>query len=125
MTEREEALGMTYKSVAHRVPFGAEAFVQAMQGWDVMPVRDGQELIGSILSKENEVHIGLCKKPRSSIGRYIRAAMRKAIDNHGFAITSVQAQNSEGLRFCERLGFVKVGEKGGSILLCCDRSKYT
>lgn len=124
MTEREEALTKAYQSIAHRASFGVEQFMQAVQDWDVTPVYDSGEMVGSILAKENELHIGLYRKPRASIGRYIRTAMRKTIDKYGFAITTVQPQNSDGLRFCERLGFVKVGEKGGGILLRCDRSNY-
>lgn len=124
MTEREEALKATYRSVAHRATYGEDVFVNALKDWEVVPVWDRQELIGSILAKENELHIGLYRRPGASIGRYIRAAMRKTIDKYGFAITTVQPQNSAGLRFCERLGFVKVGEKGGNFLLRCDRSNY-
>jgi hypothetical protein len=36
----------------------------------------------------------------------------------------VQSENIVGLRFCERLGFVKLGEEDGKIVLRCDRSSY-
>lgn len=124
MTERNAALRMTYRSVANRAATTEEVFIQALQDWDVTAVYDGKEVIGSILAKENELHIGVYRKPKASIGRYIRAAMREAIDKYGFAITTVQPQNSDGLRFCERLGFIQIGEKGGNILLRCDRSNY-
>lgn len=121
---REEAIRKTYEAVASRAPFSVDVFIAALQDWDITPVFDGEEIIGSILTKENELHIGLYRRPKASVGRFIRSAMRDTIDKYGFAITTVQPQNSAGLRFCERLGFVKVGEKGGNILLRCDRSNY-
>ena len=121
---REEALRKTYAAIAHRAPFNEAQFVQALQDWDVTAVYDGGEVVGGILSKENELHIGLYRRPQASIGRFIRTAMRKTIDKYGFAITTVQPQNSVGLRFCERLGFTQIGTKGENILLRCDRSNY-
>lgn len=121
---REEALRKTYQSVAHRVSYDEEVFVNALKDWDVAPVYDGQEVIGSILSKSNEVHIGVYRRPKASIWRFIRESLQGIIDKYGFAITTVPPQNSVGLRFCERLGFVKIGERGGYFVLRCDRSNY-
>lgn len=121
---REEALRKTYASIAHRVVFSAEEFIDALRDWQVTPVHDGGELIGSILSKSNEVHMGVCRRPRASVWRVMRTVLHGTIDKYGFAITTVQPQNSDGLRFCERLGFVQIGETGGNILLRCDRSNY-
>jgi hypothetical protein len=124
MTERDEALFGIYQSVADRVPFGAEEFARRLDGWDVIPVCDGTEVIGGVLSKGNEIHVGFGKRLKASGRRYIRTELNKTIDKYGFALTSVQPQNSAGLRFCERLGFVKVGESNEAILLRCDRSNY-
>lgn len=121
---REEALRKTYQSVAHRANYSAEVFISALKDWDVTPVYDGEELVGSILSKSNELHIGLCRRPKASIWRFIRNALHGTIDKYGFAITAVQPQNNGGLRFCERLGFTRIGERDGNILMRCDRSSY-
>jgi len=68
--------------------------------------------------------MGICRRPKASIWRVMRTVLHGTIDKYGFAITTVQPQNSDGLRFCERLGFVQIGETGGNILLRCDRSNY-
>lgn len=124
MTKRNEALTLIYRSVAHRATISETVFVQALQDWEVTPVYDGGEVIGGVLSKDNEIHIGVERPFHFSGRRYIREVLQKTIDKYGFAITTVQPQNSGGLRFCKRLGFVEIGERGGNILLRCDRSNY-
>lgn len=115
---------MVYESVKHRISMGLVEYIEALKDWTVTPLTENGEVIGGVLSKGNEVHVGLGKKLKSSARRYIRGCLNKTLDNYGFALTSVQAQNSGGLRFCQRLGFVQVGEANGVILLRCDRSNY-
>ena len=121
---RHEAIKLVYKSIRGRAPFGLEEFVQMLRSWEVTPLYDQGILVGGVLSKDNELHVGYGERPRASIRRYIHEILNQTIDKYGFAITMVQPQNSAGLRFCERLGFVQVGERNGSILLRCDRSNY-
>lgn len=121
---RDEAIKQIYKAVRGRAPFNLEEFVHMLTSWEVTPLYDRGELIGGVLSKDNELHVGCGERPRTSTRRYIKETLNQTIDKYGFAITSVQAQNSVGLRFCERLGFVKVGEANGAVLLRCDRSNY-
>ena len=121
---REEALAKTYQSIAHRAPYGEDVFVAALKDWNVTPVHDNGEVIGSILSKSNEVHMGVYRRPKGSVWRVMRMVLHGTIDKYGFAITTVQPQNTAGLRFCKRLGFIQIGERDGNILLRCDRSNY-
>lgn len=124
MTERDTAIKMIYKSVKGRAPFALEEFVEMLSTWEVEPLTDGGETIGGVLLKGNEMHVGFAEKPKSSIRRYIRSYLKATIDKYGCAVTSVSETNTRGLRFCERLGFVKFGEHNGNILLRCDRSHY-
>jgi len=121
---REEALQKIYNSVSGRASFSAGAFCAALADWEVTPVFDAGEIIGGVLSKDNEIHIGVERPFHFSGRRYIREVLQKTIDKYGFAITTVQPQNSGGLKFCKRLGFVEIGERAGNILLRCDRSNY-
>lgn len=124
MTPQDRALIMIYESVKHRVPMGLVEYIEAVKSWNVTPLTENGEVIGGVLSKENELHVGLGKTFKASTRRYIRECLNITLDKYGFALTRVQAQNSVGLRFCQRLGFVKVGELNDVILLRCDRSNY-
>lgn len=124
MSSPNDVLAMVYASVRNRTGMGFEAYAEAVKGYDVLPILEGQELIGGVLLKRNELHVGCIKKPKASARRYIREYLNKVLDIYGFAITSVQTQNSVGMRFCQRLGFVKVSEDNGICFLRCDRSNY-
>lgn len=124
MTERDAAIKLVYKSVSGRAPFALEDFMQMLKLWEVIPLHENGQIIGGVLLKENEVHVGYGEKPKASIRPYIKEILGGVIDKYGFAVTKVQAGNPRGLRFCERLGFVKIGEEGGTIRLRCDRSNY-
>ena len=124
MTPEDRALIMIYESVKHRLNIGVVAYLEAVKDWVVTPLTENGEVIGGVLSKGNELHVGYGKKPRASIKPYIRNILNSALEQHGHVITSVQAENKAGIRFCERLGFVKIGEENGTIRLRCDRSNY-
>lgn len=116
---------MLYESVKHRLTVGIVEYIEAVRDWDVIPLTENGEVIGGVLSKENELHIGYGKKPKASIrGPVIKDILGGALNKYGYVVTSVAAENKVGLRFCERLGFVKYGEEGDTIRLRCDRSNY-
>lgn len=124
MTPQDRALIMVYESVKHRLTVGLVEYIEALKDWEVIPLTESGRVIGGVLVKDNEIHVGYGVKPIRSIRSYIRAVLGGVIDKHGFAITTVQAENLAGLRFCERLGFVKLSANDGKILLRCDRSNY-
>ncbi len=125
MNERDAAIKSVYKSVRGRAPFALEDFVQMLRLWEVVPLYENGRVIGGVLSKDNELHVGYGEKPRASIRPYIKEILGGVIGKYGFAVTTVQADNPAGLRFCERLGFVKLSEENGTIRLRCDRSNYS
>ena len=124
MTPQDRALLMVYESVKHRLTIGVVEYLEAVKDWTVIPLTESGRVIGGVLVKDNEIHVGYGVKPIGSIRAYIRTVLGGVIDKHGFAITTVQAENLAGLRFCERLGFVKLSANDGKILLRCDRSNY-
>jgi hypothetical protein len=125
MTPQDRALIMVYESVKHRLPFGFETFAKALNDWDIVPLTQEGRVIGGVLAKGNEVHIGYGVKPKSSIRPHLKMTLGVMLDKYGYVVTAVMADNKSGLRFCERLGFVKLGEENGTIKLRCDRSKYS
>lgn len=124
MTPQDRALIMIYESVKHRLNIGVAEYIESVKDWDVVPLTERGEVIGGVLSKGNELHVGYGKKPRASIRPFVKRILGGALDKYGYVVTSVVAENKVGLRFCERLGFVKYGEEGGTIRLRCDRSNY-
>jgi len=124
VTPQDRALIMVYESVKHRLTIGLVEYLEAVKDWEVIPLTESGRVIGGVLVKDNEIHVGYGVKPIGSIRAYIRSVLGGVIDKHGFAITTVQAENLAGLRFCERLGFVKLSANDGKILLRCDRSNY-
>lgn len=124
MTREERALIMIYESVKHRLSMGLVEYIEALKDWDVVPLVSAGEVIGGVLLKGNEIHVGYGVKPKGSIRAHIRATLRQVVDKYGCALTQVKAENHAGLRFCERLGFVKLSAHNGTILLRCDRSNY-
>lgn len=103
---------------------GLVQYLEAVKDWVVIPLTEAGQVIGGVLQKGNEVHIGYGKKPKASIRKHLRATLDPVVQKYGFAVTQVQAENHAGLRFCERLGFVKLSAQDGKILLRCDRSNY-
>jgi hypothetical protein len=124
MTPQDRAMLMVYTSVKDRLTVGLVEFLKAVESWNVVPLTESGRVIGGVLVKGNEVHIGYGVKPKASIRGHLRATLKDVLDKHGCALTMVQAENLAGLRFCERLGFVKLSSYDGKILLRCDRSNY-
>jgi hypothetical protein len=122
---RDIALKMVYESVKHRVDMSYEDFAAGLKDWKCIPLYEDGEIIGGVIVKLNEIHIGYGKRPKAaSIRRYIKEILNKTIRKYGHAVTAVRKDNPAGLGFCKRLGFEHVGELGNQLLLRCDRSKY-
>jgi hypothetical protein len=124
MTPEDRALIMVYESVKHRLTIGLTEYLEAVKDWTVIPLTESGRVIGGVLLKDNEIHVGYGVKPIGCIRAYIRAILGGVIDKYGYAVTQVREENHAGLRFCERLGFVKLSAQNGTILLRCDRSNY-
>lgn len=120
------ALPLLYRSVQKRLPEGHsfEAFMQTVRDWDVVPLEMNGQLVGAVLTKGNELHVGYEFAPRASVRAHIRKVLLPMIRRFGYAVTTVQAANVRGIRFCQRLGFYATAETDGVLRLRCDRCSY-
>lgn len=112
-----------YESVKDSVPLALDAFVRATDGWEFLPVTEDGQMIGAVMRKENEVHVGFVRQGRCIRG-HIRRILGDVLAAYGFAVTMVRKSNERGLRFCERLGFKKTKEENGIVFMTCTRCKY-
>lgn len=119
-----KAISIIYESVKSRLPITLEQFEEALKDWDFVELTENGELIGAVMIKGNELHVGYGKKPTASIRGHIKKTLKTLLDKYGYAVTMVQKENERGLNFCKRLGFIVLNEEKGKILLRCDRSKY-
>jgi len=124
MTEQEQAIFMVYESVKKRLPINFNQFKDALKDWEFIPLTENGQIIGAVMQKENEIHVGYGKKPKASIKRHIKQTLNNLLEKYGEVVTSVQKDNSRGLLFCKRLNFIQIGQENDKILLKCERSKY-
>lgn len=119
-----KAIELLYNSVKERLPISFEQFAEAMKDWELVELMQKNELVGVVMIKGNELHVGYKSVPKASIKKHINETLDKLIKKFGFAVTTVQKTNERGLKFCKRLGFTVTDEKEGKIYMKCDRSKY-
>lgn len=124
MNEREAALVSIYESVKSRVSFDFDEFQRRLTAWEVVPLKQEKKIIGGVLIRDNELHVGYEHRPTASILRHIKATLGRLLTQFGSVITMVDETNENGLRFCQRLGFDVTEHKNGSIYLKCQRCKY-
>jgi uncharacterized protein YwqG len=123
-SDRQTALSMIFLSVKDRLNMEFDEFENIMKDWQVTPLQEQGSIIGGVLQKENEIHVGYGLKPSSSIRSHIKATLKKIIDQYGSAITSVMEENKKGINFCKRLGFIEFKQEKGKIYFKCDRCNY-
>ena len=119
-----KAIELLYNSVKERLPVSFEQFSEAMKDWELVELVQKDELVGVVMIKGNELHVGYKSVPKASIKKHINETLARLIKKFGFAVTTVQKTNERGLKFCKRLGFTVTDEKEGKIYMKCDRSKY-
>lgn len=119
-----KAINAIYMSIKDRLNITPEQFAEAMQDWEFVELKEGDEVIGAVMAKENELHIGYSKKPKFSIRKHLKNTLRKTIDLYGSARTTVMKSNEKGINFCKRLGFEIEKEDQDRLYLKCDRCNY-
>jgi hypothetical protein len=126
--EREWALVMAYDSCKDSLDcnLDEEQFALAFDGWEIVPVMDGEEIIGCVMILGRELHVGIYKTPSSSPLRFIKKTLNRVIEEHSVAVTTIRSSNKRGLLFCKRLGFIVTGgpDEEGNIALACYRSNF-
>ena len=119
-----DSLKTLYESVSDRIQIDFDTFSKNLQDWIKIPLYENNRLIGCVIQKNNEVHIGYQFKPTESIKKHLKDTLKKVLETYGFAVTSVMENNEKGLLFCKRLGFYEIAKEGSKIILKCDRCKY-
>lgn len=119
-----KAVNAIYLSIKDRLNITPEQFAEAMQDWEFVELKEGDDVIGAVMVKENELHIGYSKKPKFSIRKHLKDTLRKTIDLYGYATTTVMKSNEKGINFCKRLGFEIEKEDQDRLYLKCDRCNY-
>jgi len=123
-TARDTAIYLIYQSVRGRAAMSLAEFTKAMAEWEVEPFEHNGAIIGGVLARGNEIHLGLAERPKGTIRAGLRRAMSERLARYGAVVTQVMEDNERGLQFCKRIGFKEVGRQGDKILLMCDGSKY-
>jgi len=119
-----KAINAIYELLKDRLKVTPEQFAEAMQDWEFVELKEGNDVIGAVMVKKNELHIGYSKKPKFTIRKHLRDKLRKTIDLYGCAVTTVMKSNENGLKFCKRLGFEIEKEDQDKFYLKCDRCNY-
>ena len=119
-----DAVEMLYESVKTKLSISKEIFEITLKDWEIIPLFRNNEVIGAVLIKGNEIHVGYGKPCGASMRLHIKQTLKKIIEKYGYAITYVMNDNINGLNFCKRLGFIELSKDSVKILLRCDGSKY-
>ena len=122
--KRLQSLAVLYESVKSRLNLSFDEFADSLKDWQIVPLMQRQELIGAVMLKRNEIHVGYLEKPKASIILHIKQTLADIIKRFGSAITTVDSKNEKGLNFCKRWGFVTTETHGGLVYMKCERCNY-
>lgn len=105
---REEALKAGYRAMLERIPaLDFATFCAKLADWDVMAFCRGEQAVGMLMTRGNELHVAVLPEVRGKwlSRRLIREVIGPLVRKHGEAKTSVVPGNSNGADFVSRLGF--------------------
>ena len=86
--------------------------------WQVHPVRKNRQIIGAILQKGEEFHIGIAPEFQGNwnYGQYINRFLKPILDQgKPVIVRNVDAKNSRAIRWLEKIGFETLKSTGDSI----------
>jgi hypothetical protein len=95
-------------------------------GWEFTEIKRLGKVCGFICTKESEVH---CWRMSDMSGKWftrqdVERLLVPMLIEYGEITTKVMRLNSAGHQFVQRLGFVKIGDDGTSIIYNCKRLKH-
>ena len=81
--------------------------IECLDGWNFLGVNGAVVMI-----RGNEIHVAARPDDRGRFvsRRAIRVVLGSLLQIHGVLKTYIRKSNAKGVDFCERLGFVRVGE---------------
>ena len=103
----DQAARKIYASVADRLTCSYDEFADLIHDWIIIPIYQQRSVIGGIMVKGNELHIG-SERPSYGARTYLKV-IQDTLDQYGTAVTSIMKTNLPGIKFCERLGFQITG----------------
>ena len=121
---RIKALMLLYKSVEKRLTMTLPDFILLLDSWDVIPLSQDNKIIGAVIIKGPELHVGYGVAPKASVLKHIKIALIPVLNKYGFALTIVKETNLTGLKFCKRLGFKIVSQDLNGIHMKCEKCNY-
>ena len=112
-----------YESAKDNMFLSLKAFINATHEWTFTPIIERGQMIGAVMQKENELHVGFIRQG-ACIRGYIKKILGDVLHKYGSAVTKVRSSNKRGLQFCSRLGFEVTHEENGIVFMTCLRCKY-
>lgn len=106
--DRFEALRRMHSGLLGRFPALRLAdTVEAFDGWHVEPVRIGEWIVGALVVKGNEIHVGVEHMARGHwlTRAWLRSHVAPLLRKHGSLTTSVIQGHRAGHEFVTRIGF--------------------
>lgn len=116
---------LLYNAVKNRLPpqIGFHEYLQFLEDWEIIPIYEGGELIGTATRQGTELHVAFIRQG-NCIRRAIRETIGKILKEHGEVTTVVPLTNPQGLTFCKRLGFEVMREHQGVVFMKLVRCRY-
>jgi GNAT superfamily N-acetyltransferase len=111
-SKRKEALASLVKSLNHRLQITEEQAEEIFKDYNLAGVEKDGKTIGCLMSKENEVHVGIEPEHHGKwySKRIFRQFIEPIVDKYGSAISRTTEDNHLGMDFLTRLGFKKKGD---------------
>ncbi len=85
-------------------------FIRAFDGWDVLPVLSGAEVVAAVLMRGDEIHAASLAPGKWITRKLIRESVGQLLEKHGKCTTTVAKNNPAGDAFVRRLGFTKTAD---------------
>ena len=101
---REEAIEAGWKAYEAEVPGHRDAYLRALQGWQVVAICNDDTPIGALLVKDGVIHIGIVPEWR---GRWASRRVIRELISYG-QTTTVPPDNRRD--FLRRVGFKPQGD---------------
>ena len=92
----------------HRGGITWEQFVLLFNDYEFDPIMDGDEVVGAVMSKGSEVHVGTLRTPHGARG-VMRRVIKRVIHKHGEIKAVVPIRCAEYAERLKRFGFTESG----------------
>lgn len=103
-SRRDEAIDAGWLAYKERMPNHEQAYRTTCDGWKVVAVCSGKEVIGALFSKDGVIHIGIRPEWR---GKWASRRIIGQMLSYGKKTDLMPGEDPE---FIERIGFSKIGD---------------